>query len=30
MNYWIGEIKGWFLLPVVLIIDWIFGPDMEA
>lgn len=24
------EIKGWLLLPVVLVIDWIFGPDLEA
>jgi len=29
LNPW-GELAGWLLLPVVLIIDLIFGMDMEA
>jgi len=24
-----NELKGWLLLPIVLIIDWMFGPDLE-
>jgi hypothetical protein len=30
MRFYLNELKGWLLLPVVLIIDWIFGPDLEA
>lgn len=29
MKFWFGELKAWLLLPVVLIIDWIYGPDLE-
>lgn len=30
LRFWWGELVGWVLLPVVLLIDWFYGPDMEA
>lgn len=30
LNYWWGELIGWLLVLVVLVIDWFYGPDLEA
>jgi hypothetical protein len=30
MRYLWGEFVGWCLVPVVLVIDWFYGPDLEA
>jgi hypothetical protein len=30
MKHLWNELKGWLLLPAVLLIDWLFGHDVEG